>query len=1049
MSKSKVLIVFALLLLFVQIFAPNIGLLAESSKTSHDDASMLKVDVLGQSDEQIHWKVTVNDAQRDLEELKTTIKLGDGQSHGQIQNSGNAQVEKTGSGYVIETSDANSTYEFSVMTTIQNDHQSTFQLQAETTDGAKTYKAAAQVEVPTNSNVEEEASEESNVTTEEQSGETEPQTEDAGENKGEKSNGTEEDANTAEEEEASNYESVLAQLKSKPLEDFTEDELRKLIAGLTEEEIEKLKEQFEVTEEIGVVDPNFKPFAKNRQSMFRTMSNNPEWPNAGSVKLNGKDATPTDTYGEWEIELSVEAKDINTTKRTDIVLVLDKSGSMQGTRLAKAKAAAIQFINELLTEGSQTRIAAVTFSNDYQTLAGGFKDSNSKQSLINAINGISASGGTNIQGGIRTANNLLATQSTAEEKIIVLLSDGEPTYSYKANAATAHTWPFGNYNFRLTSYPNNPTQIGSGADYDLRDSYICGWVIPLILPRYCDERYEVNGHYVTTNGPATISEAWQTMTNGINMYTIGLDVGNNTNATNVLRNSQNKGYYQAGVDDLSGIFGDIAGEIKAAATNAVVTDPLGDMFKLVRGAYSGNDFSLNKGNVNYDEASKTITWNIGTINEDDHPTLKYTVTIDWEHPDLKGHVDYPMNKETPLNYTDFNGNPATKYFEIPKGQIGKGKIKRIGYRVNADGDPIDSNGNVVSREQAETFYDEYFEDLHDYGTHEVPAKDVDDYTLIVGDDPTSVTIDPDHPVKTVYFGYAKTSELPAGNVIAKYWDEDGNTLVPDMVHTGNLGDDYETEKLDIPGYAFDKMHEDSADPTGKFTTDEQTVIYVYKQLKGTIKILKADEEDENEKLPGAKFNVIDSTEVVVAELITDENGEATTDPLPIGEYTIVEVEAPTGYELVPTDMQVTVEANKETTKTIKNKKKLGSLTVYKKDADGDNPLKGATFELRDADDNIVGTSQTTENDGVIEFTDLAWGTYKLVETKAPEGYNLLAEPITIEITKDNLDIEKTVENSLIGWDIPKTGGIGTIGFYISGMFLMVSAAWFVIRRRLA
>ena len=71
------------------------------------------------------------------------------------------------------------------------------------------------------------------------------------------------------------------------------------------------------------------------------------------------------------------------------------------------------------------------------------------------------------------------------------------------------------------------------------------------------------------------------MNNNINMYSIGLHVGNT--ARIVLENSQNKGYYQAGVDDLSGIFDEIAGEIKYAATNAVVTDPLGEMFKLVRG----------------------------------------------------------------------------------------------------------------------------------------------------------------------------------------------------------------------------------------------------------------------------------------------------------------------------------------------------------------------------------------------------------------------------------------------------------------------------------
>src|SRR5699024_53016 len=209
----------------------------------------------------------------------------------------------------------------------------------------------------------------------------------------------------------------------------------------------------------------------------------------------------------------------------------------------------------------------------YQTLAGGFQGTRGKQSLLNAINGISASGGTNIQGGLRTANNLLANNSSAQSKIIVLLSDGEPTYSYKANNATAHNWAYGSYNFKLSNFTNE--QLGSGSSYNL-----CA---PTCFLGFCwgGQQYSVNGYDVKTNGSATISEAWQVMNNGIDMYSIGLDVGNNNNATNVLRNSQNRGFYQAGQDDLGNIFTEIAGELKYAATNAVVTDPLGDMFNLI------------------------------------------------------------------------------------------------------------------------------------------------------------------------------------------------------------------------------------------------------------------------------------------------------------------------------------------------------------------------------------------------------------------------------------------------------------------------------------
>ena len=58
------------------------------------------------------------------------------------------------------------------------------------------------------------------------------------------------------------------------------------------------------------------------------------------------------------------------------------------------------------------------------------------------------------------------------------------------------------------------------------------------------------------------------------------------------------------------------------------------------------------------------------------------------------------------------------------------------------------NGNVVgSIKDAHKFYEEYYGDLHDFGKHDVPALEVDDYTLLIGEDPQEVTISPNEPVK--------------------------------------------------------------------------------------------------------------------------------------------------------------------------------------------------------------------------------------------------------------------------------------------------------------
>ncbi|MDQ7237466.1 prealbumin-like fold domain-containing protein, partial [Bacillus pacificus] len=76
---------------------------------------------------------------------------------------------------------------------------------------------------------------------------------------------------------------------------------------------------------------------------------------------------------------------------------------------------------------------------------------------------------------------------------------------------------------------------------------------------------------------------------------------------------------------------------------------------------------------------------------------------------------------------------------------------------------------------------------------------------------------------------------------------------------------------------------------------------------GKIKLVKVDTSDKNKQLAGAKFHIEDSNKKVVGELVTDEKGEAISKDLPIGNYTLVEVEAPRGYELLKDKIAVKIE----------------------------------------------------------------------------------------------------------------------------------------------
>lgn len=96
------------------------------------------------------------------------------------------------------------------------------------------------------------------------------------------------------------------------------------------------------------------------------------------------------------------------------------------------------------------------------------------------------------------------------------------------------------------------------------------------------------------------------------------------------------------------------------------------------------------------------------------------------------------------------------------------------------------------------------------------------------------------------------------------------------------------------------------------------------------------------------------------------------------------------------------------------------------------------------------TVKTTDDKGAASFDGLANGTYYLVETKAPAGYNQLTEPYEVVVnggtTETELSVTAKVENQA-GTLLPSTGGTGTTIFYVLGSILVIGAVVLLVTKK--
>ena len=87
-------------------------------------------------------------------------------------------------------------------------------------------------------------------------------------------------------------------------------------------------------------------------------------------------------------------------------------------------------------------------------------------------------------------------------------------------------------------------------------------------------------------------------------------------------------------------------------------------------------------------------------------------------------------------------------------------------------------------------------------------------------------------------------------------------------------------------------------------------------------------------------------------------------------------------------------------------------------------------------------------DGRVALCGLAYGTYYLVETRAPEGYNLLHAPAELTVDGESHHQERVVTViNRSGVELPDTGGVGVAVFTVTGLGMMVAAGVLLAQKK--
>ncbi|HFD1714152.1 TPA: SpaA isopeptide-forming pilin-related protein [Enterococcus faecium] len=681
-----------------------------------------------------------------------------------------------------------------------------------------------------------------------------------------------------------------------------------------------------------------------------------------------KFAKETTTPGLFDVYLNARGNVQKDITPLDLVLVVDWSGSMNDNdRIGEVKIGVDRFVDTLSDSGITDKInmGYVGYSSDGYNYSNGTVQMGSFDSVKNQVKSITPSwtnGGTFTQKGLRDAGDMLSVPN-GHKKVIVLLTDGVPTFSYKVQRV--HAQPSNDY--YGTQFSNTQDQPGNTSR--IARSYYA--------PDKNNQSRRIDSTFI-----ATIGEAMALKERGIEIHGLGIQLQSDPAAglskaevesrMRQMVSADEKGdlYYESAdhATDISEYLAKKAVQISATVSNGQINDPIAEPFIYQPGTLSVKSVGTNPTTVTPTISidGNTIKSNQIYLGKDQEIQIHYQVRIQTENEDFQPNFWYQMNGRTTFQ-------PSIDTDELAEFGIPSAKAPGVNLHIKKLWEEFDNNPanrpDQVTFEIQRNHTTDAAAWKNGYIRITKPAKDtansweradVDKLSANSGESYQEILSLPQYNNQGQAFSYQTSKELP----------------VPG----------YDSQQIDALTWKNTKQFTplDLKITKNSSTGEKDLIGAVFKLTGDSIDTLLTDNGDGTYSLPG---NVKLQKEMT---------------------YTLTETKAPEGHELskkttweikIASDGTVTIDGKTVTTSddtiqlTIENPFVEIPIAVRKYTMQGTDKeinLKGAAFALQKKEANGAYQpmdSQTTNEKGLAIFDSLTPGEYRVVETAGPVGYD--------------------------------------------------------------